>query len=170
MGRKSLNILYAAFLLGSGGCASTFSPSSEPPQGPTPNYRAIIAKSLIAKSEFYDRSSSTNIYGLLNPNQVFYFRDRGGIFQADKKIDHVEISDTIRMVQTNLYGWAWEVCIRLNLNNLPATYAVFISDGVVVDARAAILTDNCGNGNYAPLDIKDERRVPVQRAARKIGN
>jgi len=171
MGRKLLNILYAAFLLISiGGCASTSLSSSEPPQGPTPNYRAIIAKSLIAKSEFDDRGGSTNIYGLLNPNQVFYFRERGGIFQANKKVEHVEISDTIRMVQTNLYGWAWEACIRLTLNNLPATYAVFISDGVVVDARAAIQTDNCGNGNYAPLDVRDERSAPVNRAARKTGN
>ena len=98
-----------------------------------------------------------------------YFRDRGGIFPADKKLDQVEISDAIRMVQTSFYGWAWEACIRLNVNNSPATYAVFISDGVVVDARAAILTDNCGDGNYAPLEMRD-RTVPAKRTTRKIGN
>ena len=171
MGRRSLIVPYAAVLLGSGGgCTSTVPPLNDgSPQGPTPNYRAIIAKSLTAKTEFYDRSELSSL-DPFKQNQFVYFRDRGGIFPADKKLDHVEISDTIRMVQTNLYGWAWEACIRLNVNNSPATYAVFISDGVVVDARAAILPDNCGNGNYAPLDMRDERTVPAHRAARKIGN
>jgi hypothetical protein len=157
MGRRSLIVLYAALLAG-GGCTSTVPPLNDgSPQGPAPNYRTIIAKSLTAKAELPGSSPD-------------YFKDRGGIFPADKKLDHVEISDTIRMVQTNLYGWAWEACIRLNVNNSPATYAVFISDGVVVDARAAIRPDNCGDGNYAPLEIREERTVPAKRTTRKIGN
>jgi hypothetical protein len=165
MGRRSLIVLYAAVLLAGGGCTSIVPPLNDgSPQGPTPNYRTIIAKSLTAKTEL-DRSK------LSSPeSSPDYFRDRGGIFPADKKLDHVEISETIRMVQTSLYGWAWEACIRLNVNNSPATYAVFISDGVVVDARAAILPDNCGDGNYAPLEMRDERTVPAKRTTRKIGN
>ena len=136
VGRRSLMGLYAAVLLAGGGCTSTVPPLNDgSPQGSTPNYRTIIAKSLTAKTEL-DRSK------LSRPESSDYFRDRGGIFPADKKLGHVEISDTIRMVQTNLYGWAWEACIRLNVNNSPATYAVFISDGVVVDARAAIRSSN----------------------------
>ena len=150
-------MLYAALLAG-GGCTSIVPPLNDgSPQGPAPNYRTIIAKSLTAKTELPGSSPD-------------YFRDRGGIFPADKKLDHIEISDTIRMVQTNLYGWAWEACIRLNVNTSPATYAVFISDRVVVDARAAIRADNCGDGNYAPLEIRDERTVPAKRTTRKIGN
>ena len=157
MGRRSLIVLYAALLAG-GGCTSTVPPLNDgSPQGPAPNYRTIIAKSLTAKTESPGSSPD-------------YFRDRGGIFPADKRLDHVEISDTIRMVQTNLYGWAWEACIRLNVNTAPATYAVFISDGVVVDARAAIRPDNCEDGNYAPLEIRDERTVPAKRTTGKIGN
>jgi hypothetical protein len=165
MGRRSLIVLYAAVLLAGGGCTSIVPPLNDgSPQGPTPNYRTIIAKSLTAKTEL-DRSK------LSSPeSSPDYFRDRGGIFPADKKLDHVEISETISMVQTSLYGWAWEACIRLNVNNSPATYAVFISDGVVVDARAAILPDNCGDGNYAPLEMRDERTVPAKRTTRKIGN
>jgi hypothetical protein len=160
MGRGSLIVLYAALLAG-GGCTSTVPPLNDgSPQGPAPNYRTIIAKSLTAKTE----SDPSEV---LSPD---YFRDRGGIFPADKKLDHVEISDTIRMVQTNLYGRAWEACIRLNVNNSPAIYAVFISDGVVVDARAAIRLDNCGDGNYAPLEMKVERAAPAKRTTRKIGN
>ena len=71
------------------------------------------------------------------------------------------------MVQTNFFGWAWETCIRLNVANSPATYAVFISDGRVVDARAANPTDNCEGGNYAPLEIKNERNSQVSRAPRR---
>ena len=96
-----------------------------------------------------------------------YFTERGGIFQEDQNIENVEVSDAIRMVQTNFFGWAWETCIRLNVANSPATYAVFISDGRVVDARAANPTDNCENGNYAPLEIKDGRNSQLSRATRK---
>jgi len=156
-------------LLAAGGCTSTAPPLNDgSPQGTAPSYRTIIAKSLTAKTEL--DPSKLPSPGSSPGSSRDYFKDRGGIFPADQKLDHVEISDTIRMVQTNLYGWAWEACIRLNVNNSPATYAVFISDGVVVDARVAILPDNCGDGNYAPLEMRDERTVPAKRTARKIGN
>jgi hypothetical protein len=163
MERKSLIVLCAAVLLGGGGCASISSSSIDAPtQAPAPNYRAIIAKSLKAKPGFNDpRDPRFYVSG------TTYFTDRGGIFREDKNIENVEVSDAIRMVQTNFFGWAWETCIRLNVNNSPATYAVFISDGRVVDARAANPTDNCESGNYAPLEIRDERDRPVNRATRK---
>jgi hypothetical protein len=159
MRRKSLIVLCAAVLLGGGGCVSTSSsPIDAPTQAPAPNYRAIIAKSLKAKPGSYDpRDASV----------ITYFTNRGGIFLEDKNIENVEVSDAIRMVQTNLFGWARETCVRLNVNNSPATYAVFISDGRVVDARAANPTDNCEGGNYAPLEIKNERNSQVSRATRK---
>ena len=159
MGRKSLIVLCAAVLLGGGGCVSTSSSSIDAPtQAPAPNYRAIIAKSLKAKPGSGDpRDASVTTY----------FTERGGIFQEDQNIENVEVSDAIRMVQTNFFGWAWETCIRLNVANSPATYAVFISDGRVVDARAANPTDNCENGNYAPLEIKDGRNSQLSRATRK---
>ena len=110
------------------------------PQAPTPNYRAIIAKSLRAKAKSGGESGT-----------IPYFTSRGGIFAASAKIDHVEVADTIRMVQTNYYGWAWQTCIRLNLYDRPVIYAVFISEGRVVDARSAIAIDNCERDHYAPL-------------------
>jgi len=158
MGRKSLIVLCATVLLGGGGCVSTSSSSIDAPtQASAPNYRAIIAKSLKAKPDFHSPSV---------PSGSTYFTDRGGIFLDDKNIENVEVSDAIRMVQTNFFGWAWETCIRLNVTNSPATYAVFISDGRVVDARAANPTDNC-EGNYAPLEIKDESNGQVSRPTRK---
>jgi hypothetical protein len=111
-----------------------------PPHAPTPNYRAIIAKSL--------RVKDTNA---AESEEIPYFTSRGGIFSTAAKIDHVEAADTIRMVQTNYFGWAWQTCIRLNLNGKPVTYAVFISEGRVVDARSAIVIDNCEREHYGPL-------------------
>ena len=78
MGHKPLFVLCAAVLLGGGECVSTFSTSTDmPPQAPTPNYRAIIAKSLKAKPDFYDPRG---------PGENTYFTNRGGIFKQTKKL------------------------------------------------------------------------------------
>ena len=146
--RAPLIVMLAVFAAALCACPAAFAQAGGPPQGspqgppvaPTPNYRAIIAKSL--------RVKDTNA---AEGGEIPFFTSRGGIFPTAAKIDHVEAADTIRMVQTNYYGWAWQTCIRLNLNGRPATYAVFISDGRVVDARSAIVADNCERDRYAPL-------------------
>ena len=123
---------------------AAFAQASGPPQGPptapTPNYRAIIAKSLRVKEKFGAEGET-----------IPFFTSRRGIFPVTAKIDHVEAAGTIRMVQTSYYGWAWQTCIRLNLNDKPSTYAVFISEGRVVDARSAVAIDKCEGEHYAPL-------------------
>ena len=145
-GRIRAPLIAALAVFAAGLCASgaAFAQAGGPPQGPptapTPNYRAIIAKSLRVKDKF-----------TVETTEIPYFTSRGGIFPATAKIDHVEAADTIRMVQTNFYGWAWQTCIRLNLNGKPVTYAVFISEGRVVDARSAIVVDKCERDHYAPL-------------------
>ena len=138
--RAPLFVALAVFAAGLCARPAAFAQVGGPPQAPTPNYRALIAKSLRVKDKFGAESEA-----------IPYFTSRGGIFPASAKIDHVEAADTIRMVQTNYYGWAWQTCIRLNLNGKPATYAVFISDGRVVDARSAIAIDKCERERYAPL-------------------
>lgn len=138
--RIPLIVTLAVLAAGLGARPAAFAQAAGPPQAPTPNYRAIIAKSLRVKEKFSAESET-----------IPYFTSRGGIFPATAKIDHVEAADTIRMVQTNYFGWAWQTCIRLNLNGRPVTYAVFISDGRVVDARSAIAVDNCERDRYAPL-------------------
>jgi hypothetical protein len=151
---KSLVVLYAAFLLGSGsGCTST---PSEPPQEPAPNYQAIIAKGLIA--------TTTEPYPMAGAS---YFVDQTGIFLPDRRLDQIEISDTIRMVQTSRTGWAWQTCMRLNVDNMPGTYAVFIAYGHAVYSRAANWIDNCEAANYVPLNVREYN--PVKQNARKIG-
>jgi hypothetical protein len=155
MGRKSLIVVCAAYLLGSGGgCTSTSLSDDGPPQGPAPNYRAIIAKGLIEKAEPNPMTGAS------------YFADQAGLFLPDKKLGQIEISDAVRMVQTSTNGWAWQTCMRLSVDSNPGTYAVFIADGRAVLARAANPTDNCGAGQYAPLDVRQYN--PVNRDARTI--
>lgn len=113
-------------------------PSPGPPQQPTPNYRAIIARSLRVK----DKYGQTGLE---------HFTNRGGIFKDNARIEHVEIADSIHMVQTNFYGWAWQTCIRLDLNGSRAVYAVFIAGNSVVDARTAVAIDRCERSNFVPL-------------------
>ena len=123
-------------------CASAQSTGA--PQGPTPKYKAIIAKSLRIKDKDNIPETETG---------VDYFKGRGGIFSANARLDHVEVSDSIRMVQTDYFGWAWQTCIRLNVNGFPLTYAVFISEGRVIDARSAVAIDNCDRAKYGTLSV-----------------
>lgn len=136
---KTASVCLTAVTLATGLCASASAQTGGPPQQPTPNYRAIIAKHLRAKDTGATQGGIT------------YFAERGGIFGPNAEIDHLEIADSIKMVQTNYFGWAWQTCIRLNLNGAPATYAVFIAEGKVVDARSAIVPDNCDRATYGPL-------------------
>jgi hypothetical protein len=150
--RAPLIVALAVFAAGLCARPAAFAQAGGPPQGaaqgaphgpplaPVPNYRAIIVKSLRVKEK----------YGA-EPEAIPYFTSRRGIFPASAKIDHVEAADTIKMVQTNYFGWAWQTCIRLNINGKPVTYAVFISEGRVVDARSAIVIDKCETERYAPL-------------------
>ena len=124
------------------GCvASAAQQSGTPPTQPTPNYRGIIAKNLKAKDEFKEGAESS----------VTYFETRGGIFASKAKIDGVEVSDSIKMVQTMYHGWAWQTCLKANVNGAAVTYAVFISGNHLVDARSAIVVDNCDKAHYEPL-------------------
>ena len=136
--RKPAIVSFAVVALAAGLCAAASAQTGGPPQAQPPNYRAIIAKHLRAKDTGVQQGGIT------------YFTERGGIFGPKAEIDHLEIADSIKMVQTNYFGWAWQTCIRLNLNGAPATYAVFISEGRVVDAHSAIVPDNCDHATYGP--------------------
>ena len=130
---------------------------NEPPAERPPNFRAIIAESLRIKNETDPRIES----------DLNYFVDRGGIFLPTTKIDDLEISDSIRMVHTNRHGWAWLTCIHLNANGSPVTYAVFISGNHVVDARVAVVIDNCDQGNYTPLIVSEAQSSANKRVPKK---
>ena len=150
---RLLIALFAVFLLSSGG-GCTVTSFDGPPQGPAPNYRAIIAQGLIAKTEPYAMGGAS------------YFVDGSGLFLPDKRLNNIEISDKIRIVQSITNGWVWQTCMRLHVNDQPRIFAVYIADGHAVNAREPNLTDNC-DGNYAPLEVREYHQV--KRDARRIG-
>jgi hypothetical protein len=118
-------------------CASNSAVVEQTTAGPAPNAASIIANNLGPKPKM---DSST-----LVPAQL--------IFPADKRVDHVEMSDLLRPVRTDLSGWAWQTCIRANVEAHPHAYAVFIADDRVVDSRMALAPDQCDQGQYRPLPV-----------------
>ena len=106
-----------------------------------PDYRGIIARHLRAKKDIFAE----------NEGLMTYFKTRGGIFDSNAKIARVEVADSIERVQTAYHGWTWEACMRLDLNGQARTYAVFILDGNIVDARSAVAIDKCDGKSYSPL-------------------
>lgn len=132
-----------------------------------PDFRAIILANIkyfpSAMSELHHTNDSY-------PQEV-------KIFPGIRRVTNVELSNIQRRTFTNLYGWAWQTCIRTVLCSepprrmhgparpqesflpndfctAPKTIAVFVVDKRVVDSRTALVVDQCDNGNYAPLQIK----------------
>jgi hypothetical protein len=138
-GDVSLRRVLTAFLVSAtlSACASNSAVVEQTSAGPAPNAASIIANNLGPKPKM---DSST-----LVPAQL--------IFPADKHVDHVEISDLLRPVRTDLYGLAWQTCIRANVEGHLHAYAVFIAGDRVVDSRMALVPDQCDQGQYRPLPV-----------------
>jgi hypothetical protein len=52
-----------------------------------------------------------------------------------------------------LTGFSWLVCVRFQDRGHQRAYALFFRDTTVLDARYAVISDNCGVQNYVPFDI-----------------
>jgi hypothetical protein len=147
------------------GLTTSSSQASDPSIQAPPNFRAVISANL----EFSDHSTieSDRENEIYPPTTV--------IFPTDRRVTNVELSDIRRRTLTNLYGWAWQTCIRATVcfwaqalhPITPAarkaceaqkTFAIFVVENRVIDARTALVTDQCDNGNYVSLRIK--RPVP----------
>lgn len=50
-------------------------------------------------------------------------------------------------------GWTWVTCVHFMDQGHRRTYTLFFNQTAVVDARYAVLTDNCGRQTYSPLDM-----------------
>jgi hypothetical protein len=57
-----------------------------------------------------------------------------------------------RWVDT-IKGWAWLACVHFQDHGHLRSYALFIQDNAVVDARYAVETDACGTQTYTPFDL-----------------
>jgi hypothetical protein len=52
-----------------------------------------------------------------------------------------------------LKGWSWLACVHFVDHGHLRTYALFIQNGAVADARYAVQSDACGAQTYTPFDI-----------------
>jgi len=53
----------------------------------------------------------------------------------------------------SMQGWAWLACVHFQDRGQLRSYAVFIQDNAVVDARYAVETDACARQTYTPFDL-----------------
>ena len=133
--RRILTAVLASAALSA--CASYSAVVAQTSAGPAPNPARIIADNL-------GRHPNMKYTGTV-PTQL--------IFPADKRVDHVEMSDMLRQIRTDLYGWAWQTCIRANVEGRSHAYAVFVEGDRVVDSRMALALDQCDQGHYTPLPV-----------------
>ena len=71
---------------------------------------------------------------------------------ADRaSFENFEISG-LRWVH-GLKGWSWLACVHFLDHGHLRTYALFIQDDAVTDARYAVQLDSCGLQTYTPFDV-----------------
>jgi hypothetical protein len=71
---------------------------------------------------------------------------------ADRaSFENFEISG-LRWVHA-LKGWSWLACVHFVDRGHLRTYALFMQNDAVIDARYAVQSDACGSQSYTPFDI-----------------
>jgi hypothetical protein len=71
---------------------------------------------------------------------------------ADRSsFENFEIS-ALRWVH-GLKGWSWLACVHFVDRGHRRTYALFLQNDAVIDARYAVQSDACGSQSYTPFDV-----------------
>jgi hypothetical protein len=52
-----------------------------------------------------------------------------------------------------LKGWSWLACVHFLDRGHLRTYALFMQNDAVIDARYAVQSDSCGSQSYTPFDV-----------------
>jgi hypothetical protein len=60
----------------------------------------------------------------------------------------LEFSNMNRPVQTNLFGRAWQTCVRQLQGKKIRTFAIFVVQNRVIEVRTAIIPDGCDSLDY----------------------
>jgi hypothetical protein len=124
--------------VGIGASISPYSLAQKISGSATPNIRAIIAANLESRD---DVASALRRERSPFPHETL-------IFPPDRRVTSVEVSDMPQLTQTNFYGWAWRTCIRATVDDERDTFAIFILENRVIDARTAVIIDQCDKGNF----------------------
>jgi hypothetical protein len=92
-------------------------------------------------------------------NNIAHFDPIEASLRADKgedppeiglplKESKLEFSNMNRLVQTNLFGRAWQTCVRTVRGKNIRTLAVFVVQNRVIEVRTAIIPDGCDALDY----------------------
>lgn len=124
------------------GCTAGSAVLDNATSDPPPDFRALITRNLESTEQAIEPSRGA----------------AGGpaeqqMFPASIRVDAVTVADVTRRVHTNIHGWAWQTCTRVNINGVRRTFAVFAENERVIDARGAVAIDQCEKGNYSPLKV-----------------
>jgi len=117
---------------------------------PPPLLRAVLAAALtfLASCTALPANDPTqplapDNYGVVISNALKKFKDFA-------TYANFEIS-SLRWVHTTS-GWSWLACVRYDDHEHRRTYAFFVKDNAVVDARYNVMADACGSQQYIPFD------------------
>jgi hypothetical protein len=119
-------------------CASISTADDSAPQGPAPNYKAIVSRYLRADPRA-PKAPEVVSAGV------------GTFFRAPQNFGLIELSQ-VSLVRHNTLGWTWLTCLRSHpAGKPPSDYTIFIKDDAIVDVRRSIETDNCATQSYETL-------------------
>jgi hypothetical protein len=111
--------------------------------GPIPDYKKIVFDSLTADPDKSER---------LDEGLPFKARQYSTtrLFLDPASMAPFEISG-LKQVRAR-FGMSWITCLKANLGNRPAYYAIFIQNNYIVDARS-VLIDQCEREEFTPLNV-----------------
>ena len=117
------------------GCGTVM--TTQPPQGPAPDSRAVVLRYLRGTPDKPGPDS-----GDPGPGQLF---------KDPPKLGAIELSPA-SLVQHDAMGWTWLACMRTHPIGKPANdYALFIGGDRIRDARLSVATDGCATRSYEIL-------------------
>jgi hypothetical protein len=139
------------------GCASSVVPDAAPNE-PPPNFRAIVLADLTSPEVAPGKRTVND--APLPP------APKGQIVPGNKRIERVEVSDSPRQLRTDLNGWAWQTCIRASVDGFRKNLSIFVQNSRIIDSRTALITDQCDNAHYVPIEIK-QSEPKAEKVSRK---
>jgi len=117
------------------GCGTVM--TTQPPQGPAPDSRAVVLRYLRGTPDKPGPDST-------DPGP-------GSLFRDPQELGMIDLSPP-SLVQADVPGWTWLTCMRTHPVGKPAhDYALFIGDDRIRDARLSVVTDGCATRSYKIL-------------------
>jgi hypothetical protein len=88
------------------------------------------------------------------------------VFPKETPAGDVQISG-IRLID-HLKGPAWLTCVKIERQETPQFYAIFIQGEKIIDSRVALVIDQCYKDTYAPFDIASAATKPATKSGTPV--